>query len=303
MEKEHFQPIKQEFERSERKTSSRSSRYWRDVWLRFRQNRGAMFGAIIIIVIALFALFGPLFSPYEYYTQNLSEANQGTQGQHYFGTDSLGRDLWSRTWYGAKISLFIALLAVALDVLVGVTYGFISGYFGGWVDDLMQRFLEIIYSIPNMVIIILMLLWLEPGIIAITVALALTGWIPMARIVRAQVLKLKEQEFVLVARAMGASHWRIMIKHLLPNVMGPIVVAVTFSIPQAIYFEAFLSFIGLGLRPPEASLGVLVNEGFKLMQIFPYQLFWPALVISLIMLAFNLLGDGLRDSLDPQTKR
>ena len=303
MEKERFQPIDWESQRTESKRKQTSSHYWRDVWFRFRQNRGAMIGAGIIMIIALLALIGPLVSPYEYYTQNLSQANQEAQGQHYFGTDSLGRDLWSRTWYGAKISLLIALLAVALDVLVGVTYGFISGYFGGWVDDLMQRFLEIVYSIPNMVIIILMLLWFEPGFIAITVALALTGWIPMARIVRAQVLKLKEQEFVLVARALGASHRRIMIKHLLPNVMGPIVVSVTFSIPQAIYFEAFLSFIGLGLRPPEASLGVLVNEGFKLLQIFPYQLFWPALIISLIMLAFNLLGDGLRDSLDPQMKR
>ena len=154
-----------------------------------------------------------------------------------------------------------------------------------------------------MVIIILMLLWLEPGIVAIAVALAITGWIPMARVVRAQVLKLKEQEFVLVAQALGASHRRIMIKHLLPNVMGTIVVAVTFSIPQAIYFEAFLSFIGLGLRPPEASLGVLVNEGFKLLQLFPYQLFWPALIICLIMLAFNLLGDGLRDSLISKMKK
>lgn len=303
MEKERFQPLDRDPDRSETEVRPGSSRYWQDVWFRFRQNRGAMIGAIVILIITLLALFGPLLSPYEFYAQNLSEANQEAQGQHYFGTDSLGRDLWSRTWYGAKISLLIALLAVALDVLVGVTYGFISGYFGGWLDDLMQRFLEITYSIPNMVVMILMLLWFEPGIIAITVALALTGWIPMARIVRAQVLKLKEQEFVLVARAMGAGHWRIMIQHLLPNVMGPIVVAVTFSIPHAIYFEAFLSFIGLGLRPPEASLGVLVNEGFKLLQIFPYQLFWPALVISLIMLSFNLLGDGLRDSLDPQTKR
>ena len=277
--------------------------YWGDVWLRFRQNKGALVGAIIILIITFFAILGPFISPYDVQTQNPDLANQEAQGQHYFGTDSLGRDLWSRTWYGAKISLLIALLAVSLDVLIGVTVGFISGYFGGWVDDLLQRLIEILYAIPNMVIIILMLLWLEPGIVAIAVALAITGWIPMARVVRAQVLKLKEQEFVLVAQALGASHRRIMIKHLLPNVMGTIVVAVTFSIPQAIYFEAFLSFIGLGLRPPEASLGVLVNEGFKLLQLFPYQLFWPALIICLIMLAFNLLGDGLRDSLDPKMKK
>lgn len=303
MEQDRFQPLDGRLIKKEEAKRDEFISYWKDVWLRFGQNRGAMIGIVILFIIALFSIFGPFISPYDYQTQDPNNANQEAFGKHYFGTDSLGRDLWSRIWYGAKISLLIALFAVSLDVLIGVTYGFISGYFGGWVDDFMQRLIEIIYAIPNMVIIILMLLWLEPGIIAIAVALAITGWIPMARIVRAQVLKLKEQEFVLVARTLGANHFWIMIKHLLPNVMGTIVVAVTFSIPQAIYFEAFLSFIGLGLRPPEASLGVLVNEGFKLLQLFPYQLFWPALVISLIMLAFNLLGDGLRDSLDPKMKR
>lgn len=303
MEQDRFQPIAGYPVGKEKGNGRVSIRYWGDVWVRFRQNRGALIGAITIVLITLFALLDPLISPYDYQTQNPTLANQESQGQHYFGTDSLGRDLWSRIWYGAKISLLIAFLAVALDMLIGVTFGFISGYLGGWVDDFMQRFIEIIYAIPNMVIIILMLLWLEPGIIAIALALAITGWIPMARIVRAQVLKLKDQEFVLAARALGAHHGRIMMKHILPNVMGPIVVSATFSIPQAIFFEAFLSFIGLGLRPPEASLGVLVNEGFKLLQLFPYQLFWPALVISLMMLAFNLLGDGLRDSLDPRMKK
>lgn len=302
MEQERFQPIRLETVKEEMQAGSPIG-YWENVWIRFRQNRGALIGAIILVIITLFALLGPFLNAHDYQTQNPSLANHSADGAHYFGTDSLGRDLWSRIWYGAKISLFIALLAVALDVVIGVTYGFISGYFGGLVDDLMQRFIEVIYAIPNMVVIILMLLWFEPGILAIAIALAITGWVPMARIVRAQVLKWKTQEFVFAARALGASHTRVMFKHLLPNVMGPIVVSVTFSIPHAIFFEAFLSFIGLGLRPPEASLGVLVNDGFKLLQLFPYQLFWPALVISLIMLAFNLLGDGLRDALDPQMRK
>lgn len=302
MDKEMFQPI--ELETIKGGIVSRPHvGYWQDAWIRFRANRGALLGAIIILIIAFFSIVGPFMNDYDYQSQDLKIANQESYGQHYFGTDSLGRDLWSRIWYGAKISLLIALLACALDVIIGVSFGAISGYYGGRVDDIMQRFVEILYSIPNMVIIILMLLWFEPGIIPIAVALAITGWVPMARIVRAQVLKLKSQEFVLAARTLGASHSRIMVKHLLPNVMGPIVVAVTFSIPHAIFFEAFLSFIGLGLRPPEASLGVLVNEGSKYLQLFPYQLLWPAAIICLIMFSFNLLGDGLRDALDPKMKK
>ncbi|SHE93139.1 oligopeptide transport system permease protein [Seinonella peptonophila] len=302
MEKESFQPIQRNFlsyQRLERKQVG----FWQDAWYRFRSNKGALLGAIFIICIMFFAFFGSSFSQYDYYSQNLLEVDQGDSAQHYFGTDSLGRDLWARTWYGAKISLLIAFLAVALDVLIGVTFGGISGYFGGRVDDTMQRVIEILYSIPNLIVIILMLMWLEPGIIPIAVALSITGWVPMARIVRAQVLKLKSQEFVLAARSLGASHRRIFIRHLLPNTVGPIIISVSFSIPSAIFFEAFLSFIGLGLRPPQASLGVLVNEGYRYLQLYPHQLLWPALLISLIMLGFNLMGDGLRDALDPKMKR
>jgi oligopeptide transport system permease protein len=276
--------------------------YWKNAWSRFKSNRGALIGLVLIIFLILIAFIGPLFNHYDYKTQDLKITNQSPIGDHYLGTDSLGRDIWQRTWYGAKISLLIAILAAFFDVVIGVTFGGISGYFGGKIDTFMQRFLEIMYSIPNLIIIILLMMYFEPGILPIAIALSFTGWVPMARVVRAQILKLKTQEYVLAARTMGASHTRILFKHLIPNVMGSIIIAVTFSIPSAIFFESFLSFIGLGLRPPTASLGILVSEGYKYLQLFPYQLFWPSLVLCIIMLSFNLIGDGLRDALDPKIK-
>lgn len=277
--------------------------FWKDAWRRFRKNRGALVGLVVITVILILAVFGPYMTGYNAIDQDLTKANQGVSAEHWFGTDNLGRDLWTRTWDGAKVSLLIAFLAAAINVVIGVTIGGISGYFGGKVDLILQRFIEIMYSIPNLVIIILMLLYFEPGIVPIALALAITEWVPMARIVRAQTLKLKTQEYVLAARTLGASHRRVLVKHLVPNVMGPIIIAITFSIPSAIFFEAFLSFIGLGLRPPDASLGVLVNAGAKTLQIFPEQILFPAGVLSLIMLSFNLLGDGLRDALDPKMRK
>ncbi|WP_028778925.1 ABC transporter permease [Shimazuella kribbensis] len=277
--------------------------YWKDAWIRFKSNKGALIGLILIVLLLLIAFIGPLFNEHNYHSQNLTITNQESSGDHYLGTDSLGRDLWQRVWYGAKVSLLIAFIAAFLDVVIGVTFGGISGYFGGRVDAIMQRILEIMYSIPNLVIIILLMMYLEPGVLPIAVALSFTGWVPMARIVRAQILKLKTQEYVLAARTMGASHYRILFKHLIPNVMGPIIIAVTFSIPSAIFFEAFLSFIGLGLRPPSASLGILVSDGYRTLQLFPFQLFWPALVLCIIMLSFNLIGDGMRDALDPKMKK
>jgi oligopeptide transport system permease protein len=277
--------------------------YWKDAWRRFKANKGALIGLILITLLLLITFIGPYFNDHNYWSQNPSMSNQEHFGDHFFGTDDKGRDLWQRVWYGAKVSLLIAFIAAFLDVVIGVVFGGISGYFGGRVDAIMQRILEIMYSIPNIVVIILLMMYLEPGILPIAVALSFTGWVPMARVVRAQIMKLKTQEYVLAARTMGASHFRILFKHLIPNVMGPIIIAVTFSIPHAIFFEALLSFIGLGLRPPSASLGILVNDGYRVLQLFPFELFWPALVLSIIMLSFNLIGDGLRDALDPKMKK
>ncbi|MBN9655767.1 ABC transporter permease subunit [Halobacillus sp. GSS1] len=220
----------------------------------------------------------------------------------WFGTDGLGRDQWTRTWMGTRVSLYIAFLAAAIDMVIGVAYGGISAYYGGRVDNYMQRFIEILVGIPNLVLIILMILILEPGIMSITIALAISGWISMARIVRGQILKLKNQEFVLASRTLGAKDGRILQKHLIPNTLGLIIINTMFSIPSAIFFEAFLSFIGLGLPTPMASLGTLINAGFQSLQIYPHILLFPAIIISLIMIAFNVLADGLRDAFDPKMR-
>ncbi len=220
----------------------------------------------------------------------------------WFGTDGLGRDLWTRTWEGTRISLYIAFLAAAIDMLIGVAYGGISGYYGGRIDNYMQRVIEILLGIPNLVVVILMILILEPGLLSITIAITVTGWISMARIVRGQILKLKSQEFVLASKTLGAPDGKIIRKHLIPNVTGLIVINTMFTIPAAIFFEAFLSFIGLGMPTPIASLGTLIEDGFKSLQIYPHILLFPAIVISLLMIGFNVLADGLRDAFDPKMR-
>lgn len=221
---------------------------------------------------------------------------------YWFGTDALGRDIFTRVWIGTRVSLLIALVAAMIDMLVGVAYGGISAYFGGRVDNVMQRIIEVLVGIPNLVVVILMIMILDPGILAIIIALTITGWTGMARIVRGQVLKLKNQEFVLASRTLGSSHTRILSKHLIPNTVGMIIINTMFTIPSAIFFEAFLSFIGLGLQAPDASLGTLINEGFKALQINPHIMIFPAMVMSLVMIGFNILADGLRDALDPKMR-
>lgn len=196
--------------------------------------------------------------------------------------------------------MFIAFAAAAIDLLIGVVYGGISAYAGGRVDDIMQRGIEILVGIPNLVVVLLMIMVLNPGITSIIIAMIITGWTGMARIVRGEVLKLKNQEFVLAARTLGASTGRIIMKHLLPNISGIIIINTMFTIPSAIFMEAFLSFIGLGLMPPEASLGTLINTGFDNLRSYPFMFIYPAIVISVIMIAFNIMADGLRDAFDPK---
>jgi oligopeptide transport system permease protein len=231
-------------------------------------------------------------------------AANGLEDQYFwFGTDNMGRDLWTRIWEGTRISLYIGVLAAMIDMVVGVLYGGISGYYGGRTDNVMQRIIEVLSGIPNLVVVILMIMILKPGLLAITIALTITGWIGMARIVRGQVLKLKNQEFVLAARTLGANDKRILMKHLIPNVMSVIVINTMFTIPSAIFFESFLSFIGLGLQPPHASLGSLIDTAFDDYRVYPYMLLFPAVIISLLMIGFNILADGLRDALDPKMRR
>lgn len=233
-------------------------------------------------------------------TYHIYEAKDMKDQPFWLGTDTLGRDQWTRLWLGTRVSLIIALVAAVIDLVIGVAYGGISAYYGGRVDNVMQRILEILIGIPNLVVIVLMILILQPGITSIVIALTITGWTGMARIVRGEVLKLKNQEFVLAARTLGTSHGKILRKHLVPNISGIIIINTMFTIPSAIFFEAFLSFIGLGLVPPSASLGTLVNAGFENIRLYPYLLVYPAVLISVIMIAFNLIGDGLRDAFDPK---
>ncbi|MGE5703180.1 MAG: oligopeptide ABC transporter permease [Clostridia bacterium] len=306
--------------------------YWQDAWKRLRKNRAALAGLIIISIILVLAIFGPFVSNYGFDDQDLNRSNlppkipvlenvswlgvngvdirgvdqykkKGITDYFWFGTDELGRDLWTRIWQGTRISLYIALLAAMIDLLIGVAYGSISAYYGGRVDTVMQRIIEVLMGIPNLIIVILFILILKPGIISITLAMVITGWVGMARIVRGQILKLKGQEFVLAARTLGAPDRRLIWRHLIPNAMGPIIITTMFTVPSAIFTEAFLSFIGLGLQPPTASLGTLVNDGYKLLRIYPHMMAISSIVISLIMISFNLLGDGLRDALDPKLRR
>ncbi|MGM0897742.1 MAG: oligopeptide ABC transporter permease [Bacillota bacterium] len=326
-----FNRIPRDTEQAE-KISKPSVNFWQDAWRSLKKNKGAIISLILFGLIVIMSLIGPMISPYEPNDQTITHANLppkvpvienlgimdgvGTLGgrevdmyelknveqNYWFGTDGLGRDMFSRVWKGTQVSLFIAFVAAAIDMLIGVIYGGISGYFGGRVDDVMQRIVEILTGIPNLVVVILFILIMDPGILAIIIALTITGWTGMSRVVRGQVLKYKSQEFVLAARTLGASDSRIIWKHLMPNVLGVIIINTMFTIPGAIFFEAFLSFIGLGLQAPDASLGTLINDGYKLIQYQPHILLFPAVVLSLIMIAFNLIGDGLRDALDPKMK-
>ncbi|KAA8999749.1 ABC transporter permease [Paenibacillus spiritus] len=313
--------------RIDRNYSSQS--YWKDALVRFRANKGAVFGLIMIILIAALAIIGPMMSDHTYKSMNirhkslppriegfdntfifngevkgvnLYEKRKLDDVYYTFGTDTLGRDLWTRTWQGTRISLYIAVIAVAIDMIIGMTYGLISGYFGGRVDSLMQRFIEILSGIPNLVIVTLLIVVLKPGLVTITLALMITGWIGMSRVARAQMLKLKEQEFVLASRTLGARNFGIIFRDILPNIFGQIIIMSMFSVPSAIFTEAFLAFIGLGIPQPMASLGSLISESFKSMTIYPYMIVPPVVVLALLMLSFNLLADGLRDALDPKMK-
>ena len=277
--------------------------YWQDAWLRLKKDKMAIAGLCFIVFLMLLALIGPMFSSIGYADQDFNNVNAGPSYEHWFGTDSLGRDLFIRVLYGARISLSIGLIASLINLVIGVLYGGISGLMGGKVDRIMMNIVDVLYSVPTLLYVILLMVVFKPGLLNIFIALGISYWLQMARIVRGQVLSIKEQEFVLAAISMGASKWRLLTKHLIPNAVGAIVVSWSLSIPDAIFTEAFLSFMGLGVSAPMASWGVLASEGINSMRGYPFQLFFPAAAISLTMLAFNFLSDGLRDALDPKMRR
>lgn len=284
--------------------------YWADAMHRLLKNKAAMVCASFIVLVGILSVVMPLISPYtvseQHVTHNYAPMfyKDAADGHvHLFGTDSLGRDIYTRIWYGGQISLFIAFAAVFINFIIGIVYGGISGYLGGAVDNIMMRIIEIVNGIPYLIIVILLMMVMPRGIMTIVVAYAAVGWTGMARLVRGQIMGLKEQDYVVAAKVMGARAPRIIFRHLLPNTLSVVIVQITLQIPNAIFTEAFLSYIGLGVPIPLASWGTLANEGTQVFQIYPLQLLISAICISLTMLSFNLLGDGLRDALDPRLRR
>lgn len=277
--------------------------YWSDAFRRFRANKIALISSIILLIIMLLAIFQPMLSKYAYDAQDLLHTNQGPSREHIFGTDDLGRDIFVRCWEGARVSLMIALIVSLLNGTIGILFGGLAGYFGGITDNVMMRFCELVASIPQMLWVVLLILIMRPGVLPIIIAIAATGWIGMARLFRGQVFQLKESEFVLASRTMGGGSLWIIVKHLLPNAMSPIIISMANVIPGAIFSEAFLSYIGLGIPLPLASWGVLASDGANKLLTYPYQLLFPALLICITMLCFNLMGDGLRDALDPRLRQ
>ena len=297
-----------------------SQGYWKGVAIHFFKNRIAVAGSIIVSLIILFAIFAPILSSYDYHeiisvndstgkeiiARSLEPQIAGDSTDFFadktflFGTDDMGRDLWTRTWQGARVSLIIAFVAILIDMIIGTSYGLISGFFGGTVDNILQRFIEIIGSIPTLVIISILAIFMEKGIGLVIASLLITEWIGMSKIARAECLKIKEREYVLASRTLGAGSFHIIFKQILPNTIGPIITQVMFSIPVAIFTEAFLSFVGVGIVLPQCSLGSLIEAGFNNITVLPYQILPPISVLALLMLGFNLIGDGFREALAPK---
>lgn len=277
--------------------------YWQDAWRRLRGNRVAILSIAILSLIIIMCLVGPSLTSWEYDVGDLANKNQAPSKEHWFGTDKLGRDIFTRVWIGGRVSIFIGFIGAFVDIVLGLIYGGIAGYFGGRVDNIMMRIIEVLSSIPYLVLVVLVSLIVGKGIASLIISMTLTGWCFMARLVRGQILQIKSQDYILAAEALGTRPIKIIGKHLIPNTLGVVIVAVTFDIPSFIFGEAFLSYIGLGVQSPMTSWGALASDAQQHMAFYPYQLFFPALMISLTMLSFQLLGDGLRDALDPKLRQ
>ncbi len=276
--------------------------YWKDAARRFRKNPIAMIALFMLIVIILFAIFAPILSPYEYDKNDWAISNNPPSAEHIFGTDNLGRDLWVRCWEGARVSLTIGVLVALVNATIGILYGGLAGFIGKAADNIMMRICEVIGAVPQMLWVTILVIILKPGFGPIVIALSATGWISMARLFRGQVFQIKESEYVMASKALGTNSIWIIFKHLVPNAMSPIITSMAFAIPAAIFAEAFLSYIGLGLPLPLASWGNLASDGANVFLTYPYQLVFPSLLICITMLCFTLIGDALRDALDPRMR-
>jgi len=282
----------------------RHSSLWGDAWRRLTRNRAAVLSAAFLLVVFVLAA-GAAWLPglADPTAQDLRLGATPPSFQHWFGTDDLGRDTLARVIYGGRISLLVGLVGTLVSLIVGVTWGAVAGYRGGALDDVMMRIVDILYSLPYIFLVILLLVFFSRSLVMLFVALGLVQWLTMARIVRGQVLSLKRQTFVEAARALGATDAAIIFRHIVPNTLGPVIVYTTLTVPAVILQEAFLSFLGLGVQPPDASWGTLVSDGARVLVLFPWLVFFPGAALSLTLLCFNFLGDGLRDALDPQTRK
>jgi oligopeptide transport system permease protein len=280
---------------------SQSSSLWSDALRRLSNNKAAVAGAIILLVLIVLAAFAPWIAPYPYAYQNLDLGASPPSSAHLLGTDVLGRDLLSRILYGARISLLVGFIATTVALIIGVSWGIVAGYAGGKIDSAMMRIVDILYGLPFIIFIILLMVIFGRNLWLLFLAIGAVEWLTMARIVRAQVLSLKNQEFVLAAQAMGVSNFAMFKRHLLPNILGPVAVYATLTIPQVMLLESFLSFLGLGIQPPMSSWGTLIKDGIESMEEYSWLLIYPGLTFTITLFALNFFGDGLRDALDPKT--
>ena len=277
--------------------------YWSDAWRRFRANKAAMVAFVILILLTVMVIIGPIISGYSF-KEAVGEPNQFPSAKFWFGTDEIGRDLFTRLWKGGRISIFIGIVGALISTVIGSIYGAVSAYAGGKVDVVMMRIVEILSSIPYLLLVIVLRLVLKSnGLGTLILAMTITGWCGLARLVRGQILSLKRKDFIMAADVLGVSKSDIVVRHLIPNTINVILVSISFDIPGYIFGEAFLSYLGLGVQAPNTSWGAMAASAQQVFQFYPYQLIFPALLIGLTMLAFTLLGDGLRDALDPNIRQ
>lgn len=279
---------------------NQSSSLWSDAWRRLLANKAAVTGGAILCILIALAIFAPWIAPHSYSYQNLELGAQPPSGNFLLGTDTLGRDLFSRILYGARVSLLVGFVATGVALVIGVSWGIVAGYFGGRIDSVMMRIVDILYGLPFIIFIILLMVIFGRNIWLLFAAIGAVEWLTMARIVRGQVLTIKHQEYVLAAQAMGVSNFQMFRKHIFPNILGPIAVYATLTIPQVMLLEAFLSFLGLGIQPPMSSWGTLIRYGVESMEEYSWLLIYPGLTFTITLFALNFFGDGLRDALDPK---